>query len=245
LNEISGLDLQSGCIDGNGLLGGGADPEGSAVGGKVGAAGGGYGDLCDAILTGGREDFDAIHGAIGDEYMFGDCVVGDATTAGFAGWASRAATASVRMYVVRGREAIAPAWTVRASVSEWESAPLEPCAVIVKSPVVAFGDAPKTTAVGAEDATVKGLAGLEVTPVGRPARVTWTVLLKPFWLVREIVTGGLVAPCAKDGEEEEREIEKSAGGGGGGWMLAEAPPPPPHPADRALRKERVKERASL
>jgi hypothetical protein len=43
---------------------------------------------------------------------------------------------------------------------------------MVKSPVVAFAEAPKTTGVLAPAATLKGLAGFEVTPAGSALSVT-------------------------------------------------------------------------
>jgi hypothetical protein len=52
--------------------------------------------------------------------------------------------------------------------------------VIVKLPVAAFGAAPKITAVFVPGAMLNGVEGFEVMPLGTPARVTWTVPVKPF-----------------------------------------------------------------
>ena len=72
--------------------------------------------------------------------------------------------------------------------------PLAPCTEIVKFPVVALAEAPKIREVLAPTATVKGLAGFEVTPEGSALSVTWTVAVKPFSAFTETLTEGLVAP---------------------------------------------------
>ncbi len=84
-DEIPRPNVQRCSVDGDGLFGGGADPQRGAIRGKVGAAGGGHGDLRHSRLVRRGEDFDAIHGAIGDEDMFVGGVVGDAAMPGFAG----------------------------------------------------------------------------------------------------------------------------------------------------------------
>jgi len=57
-------------------------------------------------------------------------------------------------------------------VAEWDKEPLVPWAVTVKLPVAALAAAPKTMAAFAPDVMLSGLAGLEATPVGRPASVS-------------------------------------------------------------------------
>jgi hypothetical protein len=59
-----------------------------------------------------------------------------------------------------------------ARLAECDRAPLVPCTEIVKFPVAALAEAPKTTEVLAPAATVKGLTGFEVTPEGRVLSVT-------------------------------------------------------------------------
>src|ERR1700675_3096896 len=135
------------------------------------------------------------------------------------GGSSNAATASVRAYVVRGSGATVPACTARASVAEWDTEPLLPCAVIVKFPVAALDAAPKTRAVLVPDAMLNGLAGFETTPLGTPASVTWIVPVKSFWPATETVIGALVPPCETDREFEESVIAKSGEGVGGGWTI--------------------------
>jgi hypothetical protein len=73
---------------------------------------------------------------------------------------------------VRGSNATAAACTASARLAEWDNEPLLPWAVIAKLPVAALGDAPKTTAVLAPDAMLKGLDGLETMPLGAPDKVT-------------------------------------------------------------------------
>jgi hypothetical protein len=75
-----------------------------------------------------------------------------------------------------------------------------------------------------------GVEGFEITPLGTPVNVIWTVPMKPFWPETETVTGALVAACATDSEFDESVIAKSAEGDGGGSTFADDPPPPPHPA---------------
>ena len=65
-----------------------------------------------------------------------------------------------------------PLWITTAKGSEWDSEPLVPCTEIVKFPVVALAEAPKTTGVLAPAVTLKGLAGFEVTPAGRVLNAT-------------------------------------------------------------------------
>ena len=109
-----------------------------------------------------------------------------------------------------------PACTMSVRVAEWDSEPLLAWAVIMKLPVAALVEAPKTKTAFAPDVMLNGLAGFDATPFGRPARVTWTAPVKPFWPATETVSGGPVAPCESDSELEESAIEKSAGDGGGG-----------------------------
>jgi hypothetical protein len=73
-------------------------------------------------------------------------------------------------------------------------------------------------------ATLKGLAGLEVTPAGSPFSATWTEPLKPFTGFTETSTAGLVAPCWMEIEFDDKLSEKSATGGGGGGEFEGEPP---------------------
>src|SRR6202790_4698545 len=74
------------------------------------------------------------------------------------------------------------------------------------------------------------LTGFDSTPLGKPARVTWTEPAKPFCPATETVMV-VVVPCGRERALEEREIAKSGVGAGAGWAIAgEPPPPPPHPA---------------
>jgi hypothetical protein len=107
--------------------------------------------------------------------------------------------------------------------------------VIVKFPVAALGAAPKTIVELAPEAMLNGLEGFEITPLGTPVNVTWTVPVKPFWPETETVTGALVAACATDSEFEESVIAKSGEGNAGGCRFAGELLPPPHPAE-AKRK---------
>jgi hypothetical protein len=70
-------------------------------------------------------------------------------------------------------------------------------------------------AVFAPAAMLKGLAGFDRTPLGKPASVTWTAPVNPFWPATETVMGALVAPCESESELDESVIEKSEGAGGG------------------------------
>ena len=132
--------------------------------------------------------------------------------------------------------------TASARVVEWDSEPLLPLAVMVKLPVAALSAAPRTMAVFAPAAMLKGLTGFDRTPLGKPASVTWTAPVNPFWPATETVRGALVAPCESDSELEESVIEKSEGGRGG-WTFADAlplpPPPPPHPAHTAGKRTKM------
>src|SRR6266851_5353431 len=104
-----------------------------------------------------------------------------------------------------------------ARFAEWESVPLVPWAETVKFPVAAFGAAPKTTEMLEPATTLKGLAGLEMTPVGRPVSVTCTLPVNPLTGFTETLSAELVLPCGTETELEERARVKS-GTGGGGWV---------------------------
>ena len=114
-------------------------------------------------------------------------------------------------------------------------------AVMVKEPVAAVGVAPNVTVVFAPGAVLKGLAGLEMTPLGRPMSEIWTGLVKPFWAFTETLTGRLVPPWETDKEFEERAMEKSAGGIEVGAVCAE---PPPQPLMARKRKARINAEAA-
>src|SRR5713101_3830636 len=147
---------------------------------------------------------------------------------GSPGGSSKSGEESVLIKVVRGRAPATLVCTASARFAVCDSAPLVACAVIVKLPVGAFAAAPNTTAVLVPDATLKGLAGFEVTPLGSPPSVICTVPLNPFEGLTETFTAPLVAPCITVVEFVERTTEKSAGVGGGGWTLAIPPPQPAH-----------------
>jgi hypothetical protein len=65
----------------------------------------------------------------------------------------------------------------------------------VEFPVAAFVAAEKRTGVLEPAAMLKGLDGLEMTPAGKPERVTSTVPLKLLSGLTDKLTVGLVAPC--------------------------------------------------
>ena len=82
----------------------------------------------------------------------------------------------------------------------------------------------KTSGVLAPPATLKGLAGLEVTPVGRELSATCTAPEKPFNGLTVTLTAGLEAFCVMEIELDDRHSAKSAAGGGGGGGLEDEPP---------------------
>src|SRR5260370_24460348 len=100
-------------------------------------------------------------------------------------------------------------------VAECDNEPLLPRAVIMKLPVAAVDIAPRTMEVFAPAAMLSGPAGFDTTPVGRPASVTWTAAVKPFWPLIEMVIEP-VAPCQIESELDESVIAKAEGGTGGG-----------------------------
>src|SRR5258708_36240174 len=132
-----------------------------------------------------------------------------------------------------------PACTMSVRVAEWDSEPLLAWAVIMKLPVAALVEAPKTKTAFAPDVMLNGLAGFDATPFGRPARVTWTAPVKPFWPATETVSGGPVAPCESDSELEESAIEKSAGERGRGLTIGCKPLARPHPAPRRAQRAKT------
>ena len=104
---------------------------------------------------------------------------------------------------------------------------------MVKFPVDALAAAENSTGVLAAALTVKGLAGFDVTPAGKPLSVTCTVPANPLLGVTDRFTAGLVTPCWTPTEFWEKEMEKSGCGGGGGSVgggadtLEDPPPQPP------------------
>lgn len=112
-----------------------------------------------------------------------------------------------------------PLWMVRPRLAGWEREPLVPEARMVKFPVLALGAAEKRTGVLEPAAMLKGLAGLAITPEGKPVNVTWTVPVKLLSGAMDKMAGGLVPACWTATEFAENAIEKSGegeGGGGGG-----------------------------
>jgi hypothetical protein len=105
---------------------------------------------------------------------------------------------------------------VRARFAGCESEPLLPVAIIVEFPVEAFVAAENRTCALEPAETLKGLTGFEMTPVGKPVRVTWTEPLKPLSGFTDNVIAGLVPPCWRLTEPKEKAREKSGCGGGGG-----------------------------
>src|SRR5260370_20852051 len=99
--------------------------------------------------------------------------------------------------------------------AEWEREPLVAWAEILNCPGAAFGDAPIIKAAGCPTLAENGLAGLLVTPVGTPAKVTCTVPENPFKLVTLTLTGALELPCAMLTAAVERSIVKSSCRGSG------------------------------
>jgi hypothetical protein len=105
---------------------------------------------------------------------------------------------------------------VRARFAGCESEPLVPVATIVEFPIEVFVAAENRTAALEPAETVKGLTGFEMTPAGKPVRVTWTEPVKPLSGLIDNVIAGLVAPCWRLTEFKEKTTEKSGCGGGGG-----------------------------
>lgn len=88
--------------------------------------------------------------------------------------------------------------------------------MISKLPVAVFSAAANETCVLVPAATSNGLGGLELTPFGKPERVTWTGPVKPFSGLMDRFTAELVAPWWTLTEFEAKPIVKSGCGGGGG-----------------------------
>jgi hypothetical protein len=109
---------------------------------------------------------------------------------------------------------------VRARFAGCESEPLLPVAIIVEFPVGAFTAAENRSGALEPADTVKGLTGFEMTPAGKPARVTRTEPVKPLRGLTDNIIAGLVAPCWRLTELEEKAREKSGWGGGGGGGIA-------------------------
>lgn len=70
-----------------------------------------------------------------------------------------------------------------------------PVATIAEFPVAVFGAADKSTGMLEPAATLNGLKGFEMTPAGKPLRVTWTEPVKPLSGFTDNVIAELVAPC--------------------------------------------------
>jgi len=87
---------------------------------------------------------------------------------------------------------------------------------MVELPVEAFAAAEKRTGALEPTGMLKGLAGLETTPEGKPERVTWTEPVNPLSGLTDKLTAWLVAPCSTLTEFWEKPMEKSDCGGGGG-----------------------------
>src|SRR5579859_3287918 len=158
---------------------------------------------------------------------------------GSPGGSSTAATASVRTYVVRGSPLAAASCTVSASVTECDSEPLTPCAVIEKLPVGAVALAPTTNGTLAPTGMLNEPAGFVATPEGRPLSVSCTALLKPFCPATETVMTELVA-CESEREFGESDSVKSATGGGEVRRDEEEPAPlqPAHTKRTNVKKVR-------
>lgn len=137
-----------------------------------------------------------------------------------------------------------PACIVRLKLCECEKAPLVPCVEIVKLPVAALDEAPKTTDALASAAMLKGLAGFETTPEGSPLRVTCTLPVNPLLGFTEMFTAELLPPCERESVFAERLREKSGEGGGGGGGT-EDPPPQPVQADTRRKVCRMGRRLGI
>src|SRR5207244_4109941 len=120
---------------------------------------------------------------------------------------------------------LVPGCTITLKLAECDRFPLVPCAAAVALPVAEDESAPKITDWDAPAFTENGLAGFEVTPVGKPDSVTCTKPVKPFCAATVTLTAVLVVPCVSVRELGESVSEKS-GCGGGGCTFA----PPPQPA---------------
>jgi hypothetical protein len=114
---------------------------------------------------------------------------------------------------------------------EWLSVPLVPVAVTVTFPVLVVLDAENKTDALAPAATLNGLAGFDVTPVGKPESATCTLPEKPFNAVTERLIAELVVPCCTVTAFAPKAIEKSGEGGGGGGGVEVDPPPHPDKAN--------------
>jgi hypothetical protein len=88
--------------------------------------------------------------------------------------------------------------------------------MIVKFPVATFEAAENRMGVLEPAATLNGLDGLATTFAGKPARVIWTLPVKPLSGLTETPTAELMAPCWTFTEFTENAREKSGWGGGGG-----------------------------
>jgi hypothetical protein len=105
----------------------------------------------------------------------------------------------------------AAAVTVAATAAEWLRVPEVPVRVIVVLLAAALAAAVRVSVCALPGVKVS-VAGLAVTPLGRPLMATATVLLKELIAVARTLTFEPVAPAtsATDGGETERE--KSAAG---------------------------------
>ena len=116
----------------------------------------------------------------------------------------------------------------------WDRFPLTACAETVKVPARADASAPKSSEAFAPELTLNGLAGLDVTPAGRPLSVICTEPEKPLEPTMPSATGALVPPWFTETNDDEKSTEKSGcGDGAGGDEGPEAPPP--HPQQAASR----------
>ena len=87
---------------------------------------------------------------------------------------------SVLANIVRETAAATLLCTVSVRFAECAKLPLAPCAVIEILPVAAVADAPNSSVALDPLCTENGLCGLQLTPEGRPLRVTCTEPENPF-----------------------------------------------------------------
>jgi hypothetical protein len=106
----------------------------------------------------------------------------------------------------------------------------------MKFPAAALAEAPKITEAFAPAATVKGLAGFEVTPLGSALSVTWTAPENPLTGFTVMLMAGLVMPWVMEIELDDKLNVKSGAGGGGGGLEEEVVP---QPAEIKASKTRI------
>jgi hypothetical protein len=109
--------------------------------------------------------------------------------------------------------------TLRTKAAVWLRLPDVPVKVMVELPAAALDEAVSVMLCAAPGVSTN-VAGLAVTPVGSPLRVTFTLLVNPFNPVAVTATACPFAPAVKARLPGATAREKSAVGGGGGTTAA-------------------------